>query len=114
MNCIHCGHEEFSTVRRRAGDGHIQVFRRCNQCGENWDGKFIPKEKVNLESLVWAKALEPYTCARCGEPYAQTHHYMPQSIARANGIDPNAWPMEDLCEKCHRLWHSLVTPGLMR
>jgi len=114
MNCIHCGYEFFTTVRRKAGDGSVQVFRRCDQCGQNWDGKFISKAKVNLESLIWAEPLEPNTCLRCGKPYAQAHHYMPRAIAKKNGLNPEEWPIEDLCDACHRTWHNAVTPGLVK
>ena len=114
MNCIHCGFGEFTTVRRRAADGHIQAFRRCDQCGLNWDGKFVPQEKINFEFLIWVEPLEPNICGHCGKPYAQAHHYMPRSIAKKNGLNAEEWPIEDLCDECHGKWHNAVTPGLVK
>jgi len=114
MNCLHCGHEKFTTVRRRESDGHCVVFRRCNRCGRNWESKFIPKLKVNFDSLPWVEPMPPKYCARCQQTYAQAHHYFPRALARQHGVNPEAWPIEDLCNNCHGLWHSVVTPGLLK
>jgi len=114
MNCIHCGNEEFINVRRVEADGHTVAFRQCLACGENWDGKFLPKAKINFSSLPWTTPMTPAICEHCGRTYAQEHHYFPRSIARLIGMNPDSWPTQKLCGECHGTWHENVTPGLVK
>ena len=104
----------FTIVRRVEGDGHEVAYRKCNKCGQNWDGRFIAKEKVNFSSLPFDKAMPVCICQRCGKRYAQRHHYFPRALARIIGEDPDTWPTQDLCGECHAKWHNSVTPGLVK
>lgn len=115
MNCKRCGHEDFEPVRQQKSDGSWCVFRQCRKCGGMWDGKYIAKDRVpdwtKLRQVASANA--PATCARCGKTFAQAHHYFQQALARRAGQNADAWPVENLCDDCHILWHKHVTPGLL-
>ncbi len=53
-------------------------------------------------------------CERCGQSYAQVHHYFPRALAKLVGIDAASWPTQKLCGSCHGTWHKTVTPGLVK
>jgi hypothetical protein len=112
--CKHCKCDEFTTVKRQDADGHWVVYRQCNKCFCVWDGKFIAKERyAGWERLPMAHIKqEQNKCQRCGSISAQLHHYFPRGLA-PNGVNPDSWPMEYLCDDCHKLWHDNVTPGLL-
>ena len=112
--CHRCSHPEFTTKRRVAADGHIQIVRKCNKCDELWQPEFVKKADVDVDALEWDEPMPVTYCEHCGQPYAQYHHFMPQSIARRIGENPDSWPTQNLCSKCHGLWHESVTPGLVK
>lgn len=114
--CKHCKTESNTRrVKRKASDGSYQLFLQCVNCGENFDSKFLPKKFYpDWEQWTEVPPLDQALCSVCDKPGAQLNHYMPVSIARKAGVNPEAWPKGYLCKECHSLWHTLVTPGLLK
>jgi hypothetical protein len=114
--CKHAAELNFTLVKRKASNGHYQVFRRCNVCGQNFDGKFVSQDKIdNLDALPEVEAIPTLKCDyyQCDNP-AEVHHVMPRSIAVKYSEEPDYWPTIHLCRKHHERWHDIVTPGLLR
>jgi hypothetical protein len=80
-----------------------------------WDGKFIKKENYpGWEKLQQIVGAGKRICSHCKkEKFTQMHHYFPQAIARDVGENPDTWPVEYLCDDCHKLWTKYVTPDLV-
>jgi hypothetical protein len=54
---------------------------------------------------------EHNACEKCGSPErVEYHHWAPYHLFP----DANDWPGSLLCWKCHRLWHSIVTPNMAK
>lgn len=49
------------------------------------------------------------SCERCGSyKRLQYHHFAPQALF----ADADFWPGAVLCQRCHSLWHAVMTPGM--
>lgn len=86
----------------------------CADCKDVY-GSAISQDVVDIADLheFEVKGLMGEPCSRCGSPYAERHHYMPQSLARQAGVNPEEWATGYLCKECHEIWHAIVTPGLV-
>jgi hypothetical protein len=112
----YCQHAAgYKLVRFVTSNGHIQLRKQCGQCGLLFGGPIpqSPYIKGEMEKFPLIDNEHDLPCQACGGRYAALHHWLPQSIARDNGLNADAWPTGYLCRKCHALWHKLVTPGLL-
>ena len=70
----------------------------------------------NLEEIPMIEASlddsGQYQCAICGVNETEFHHIAPKHLADQFGDEWTLWPGIYLCNRHHRQWHSIVTPGM--
>lgn len=111
----YCRHRVgFELVKTTISNGSTQVRMLCHQCRDVY-GAAVSQDDIDLEALqaFEVKGLINPPCERCGSPYTELHHYMPQSLARKARLNPEEWATGYLCDDCHNTWHRIVTPGLV-
>ncbi len=110
----YCKHDgEYREVRIQVANGHWQVRTQCLKCNEVY-GPARGNHRADFKQLPigeWSY-LNP-ACAVCGEKFTAYHHWLPRALAKMAGESCEAWPGAYLCEYHHRLWHQIVTPGLV-
>lgn len=91
-------------------NGSIQYKAYCMECGGK--GTNIPYSQVEGLDSSRIKVItehEIIPCERCGsEEGSEVHHWAPAHLFD-DWLD---WPTSHLCRKCHREWHSVVTPNM--
>lgn len=56
------------------------------------------------------KNAEP--CVRCGSKLGtEEHHWAPKHLFHE---DADNWPKSYLCKPCHKQWHDIVTPDMIK
>ena len=80
---------------------------RCNDCG-HWLGGPVAREKLDNATMKSAPMVQAnaanHSCARCGSPATELHHWAPRSLFDDFDVWPTAW----LCRACHARWHSII------
>ncbi len=71
--------------------------------------KLLAAAEIDVESLpIHRSYLGTETCAVCGNPAVELHHWAPSYLFD----DSWDWPTSYLCREHHMLWHSKVTPEM--
>lgn len=121
---MRCGSGKVKLRRNLMANGVSQVAWFCLECSQ-WAEK--PAHWLKYSDVL--DILKPYganmlsiplvadystncRCIICGEP-GEWHHWAPQSMELSFGADWWKWPGANLCIAHHRLWHRIVTPGLI-
>lgn len=120
---VYCSHGDavLSRVPQTSGKDRITLW--CRDCRQNvakqkgYPGMWIARDHADLVGKDLDALPIAYTSVeyrRCEGPCSkldrcQLHHMAPRNYF---GDDADSWPVAWLCESCHRVWHSLVTPGL--
>lgn len=106
-SCSHPDGRRLGVIIAVNGAKHIKLC--CHICGHLAGGRVAgnpdhyPVVRDNRTGAI---------CEHCGSTDGvETHHWAPTALFD----DPEGrWPMSLLCPPCHRLWHSVVTPGMRR
>lgn len=64
----------------------------------------IPADILNTIQISHDYRANNPPCAHCGAIGTELHHWAPQHLF----TDAHLWPTAYLCEKCHKLWHSII------
>lgn len=116
--CQFCKTQQMGVLHLKLSSSGAETFVWvCSGCGRlnPFNGPlFIAAEKVyaalTISQIQDLPVLFPpwvARCARCGDRYAELHHWAPQ----AKFQDADTWPTDYLCVKCHNLWHQVMTPN---
>ena len=120
--CAHCGDGNVKLRRVIACNGVAQVRWHCLDCNRCAELPFrsIPYSEAQQIMEKHGKCLndipkvQPHAtipCMICGEP-AEMHHWAPVALQKHFGDDWRDWPVGELCQRHHNLWHQIVTPRL--
>lgn len=108
--CADKGAETAALGKVICANGAIQYKAYCLACGGK--GTDIPHEMVadlDASRITLLTRHDVVPCERCGSADgAEVHHWAPSHLFD----DPDDWPTSYLCRKCHREWHSIVTPNM--
>lgn len=113
-NCKNCGSSEKELGRKIISNGTSQLLERCKSCGQNFNGGAIYLSHAHVNGKIEdIPIFEDFRinnpmCEKCGALGTELHHWAP----RAYFNDAEEWPKSYLCQKCHSLWHSVVTPKI--
>ena len=114
--CSQCGvYGKFNLAKRLNVSGTFMYFHRCESCQprgptiqpkEMWLSKqWVREHLVDPKTVPDVEGEQPIpTCAVCGCPGAEYHHWAPQAIFE----DADKWPVSYLCRTCHRKWHDTM------
>ena len=113
IRCQHCKNQA-TFYRLIIASGAEVITVRC-ACGRiPVDGQpFFSKSRYAWGDLPlvddYRKDAEP--CARCGSKIGtEYHHWAPKHLFS----DPDKWPGSYLCKSCHKEWHDVVTPNMVK
>lgn len=99
---------------------YLWVCPKCNRRGPiEGEPLYIGNEKVEsfltqeqIEALPMILPDRETRCAHCGSRDCERHHWAPKAIFGPD--EAEQWPKDYLCKECHDLWHSKVTPQLVK
>ena len=126
LNCDRCG--TLAVLRANIiGNGTRQYFWWCKRCKRiTPQATYLKHDDVKAVCAHFGKdiseipVLNNYAkdnrirCAVCGAVGAEYHHWAPQSMREAFGLEWPQWPTAYLCKAHHDQWHKIVTPQLVK
>jgi hypothetical protein len=108
-----CASRQVSVAAAVYANGVKQYRLRCDNCGQ-WLGGAIARWKIDGATARGAPIVQVNTpvasCARCGAPSVELHHWAPRSLFDDFDLWPTAW----LCRACHERWHDLMQAAVFR
>jgi hypothetical protein len=110
-----CAHRNgWAFVANRVGNGELQFWKRCNECGGNvtGPGKWIPRAyfenkgyDVTQFPVIDDRTSSRPPCRVCGARGSELHHWAPRALF---GDEADVWPTDFLCRRCHTRWHTAI------
>lgn len=123
--CAHCGSSQILLRKQRIASGVFQYGWYCITC-DRWainPTKWIPHAILKLALEKQGKSIDDIPCLNdyssqcpcivCGHP-GEVHHWAPQALKERFGANWTDWPTNCLCREHHHLWHTVVTPYLVK
>jgi hypothetical protein len=103
--------------RQINANGAEVAVERCSVCYKRPKSSkmFLPKSlfggDVSTFPVYRDNLKDADPCERCGSREGtEYHHWMPHHLSD----DADSWPGANLCKKCHKEWHDIVTPEMTK
>ncbi len=112
-SCPKCNWHDWKIGTAKTISGSIIHPYFCGNCGEKtqlYEKKDVAK-RVGCSSKIEIEIKNHRICSVCSSAGAEEHHWAPYFIF---GSEADLWPKSMLCIKCHKRWHSLVTPNMCK
>jgi hypothetical protein len=101
--CDICKTKNWALGRWRNKGGHECHPYFCRTCLRRLD-LYEKKIVAIVIGFIEIPVADQKACVRCGETGAEIHHWAPKEYFS----DPDSWPIDPLCQKCHREWHDTI------
>jgi hypothetical protein len=112
-DCKYCGCNSWKVGFYTDAGGNPKYPFVCVACGKRTQ-RFAKRKAVETSGIEVHRMHPmtlPYVCEVCDSEGAERHHWAPEHLFES---DSEKWPTSYLCPPCHKKWHDIVTPNMVR